>query len=138
MPTYEFVCDNQGCPSNIDLPDGGRNGFEIICSIQEYSSTVDCPICAEYVFLNNAPEGYEKGKANRVYRTAPALGRMNDPAVRKEALIERSLRHSKKQQSEHIDRMHNEDVGHGSIFSMKHQDKLAKAKGLNPRPGVDD
>jgi len=138
MPTYEFVCENAECPSNIELPDGGMNGFEVVCSIQEYLSPMDCPICAEYLFLNNAPEGYEQAKANRVYRSAPAIGRMNDPKVRQESLIERSRRHHKKTQSDQIDRIHNEDVGHGSVFSPRHQDKLAKAKGLNlPFPSKD-
>ena len=133
MPTYPYRCDNQECPSNIPLPEESPPGFDVILHISEYRSELPCPICEEYIDVGTAPEGYIVGTATRTWKESARLGRVNDPSVRIGALKERSVQHMQKNAMDMIDHAHSNDRSSGSIFSLKGQDALAKAKGMPSR-----
>lgn len=136
MPTYPYECDNSECPSNIPLPERSPPGFEIIQHIVEYKAELPCPICEEYIDVGTAPDGYAVGTAKRTWKHSPSIGKMNDPKVRSEALKERSVRHMQKNAMDMVDHTHANDRSSGSIFSLKGQDAMAKAKGMPPRRNI--
>jgi len=114
MPMYDYMCDNEECPSNINLPSGVEKGFEAFLTYEEKKQLEKggsiCPIC-------------DKGQIKEVFTKMPLYGRTNQPEHLKKMVKDRADWHAKNK---------TQGGSPASIYGWEGQNAMAIKKGLKP------